>query len=256
MTPGQLTGTVALVTGASSGIGEATAAALAAEGAAVALVARRGERLRSLAGRIRDSGGTAFVQAVDITDEAEARQSVRRTVDALGRLDILVNNAGYMILSRVESADTSHWRRMLDVNIAALMNITHAALPHLLDAATHQPRKVADIVNVSSAASRRASAGSGAYNASKWAVNGFSEALRKEVNEQHVRVILIEPGAVNTRFASLNVDPEVVANLRQRFGSLELLNATDVAELILFAATRPRRVAINEVLIRPTEQTE
>ena len=251
MTPGQLTGTVALVTGASSGIGEATAAALAAEGAAVALVARRGERLRSLAGRIRDSGGTAFVQAVDITDEAEARQSVRRTVDALGRLDILVNNAGYMILSRVESADTSHWRRMLDVNIAALMNITHAAHPHL-----HQPRKVADIVNVSSAASRRASAGSGAYNASKWAVNGFSEALRKEVNEQHVRVILIEPGAVNTRFASLNVDPEVVANLRQRFGSLELLNATDVAELILFAATRPRRVAINEVLIRPTEQTE
>jgi NADP-dependent 3-hydroxy acid dehydrogenase YdfG len=145
---------------------------------------------------------------------------------------------------------------MLDINVAALMNLTHAALPHLLAAAEQQPRQLADIVNISSVAGRVARQGSAAYNASKWAVNAFSEALRQEVTARHVRVGLVEPGAVDTELASHNTDPEVIARLRQRFGSLERMTAEDIAEVILFMVTRPRRVALNEVLVRPTEQAD
>jgi NADP-dependent 3-hydroxy acid dehydrogenase YdfG len=247
---------VALVTGASSGIGEATAAALAAEGATVSIVARRRDRLDNLASSIGSAGGRALVLEVDVTDEANARDAVTRTVAELGRLDILVNNAGLMILGRIESADTTPWHRMLDLNVAALMTLSHAALPHLLDAATGEPRRVADLVNVSSVAGRQARLGSGAYNASKWAVNAFSEALRQEVTGRHVRVGLVEPGAVGTELASHNTDPEVVANLQRRFGAIERMTATDIAEIIVFMVTRPRHVAINEILVRPTEQVD
>jgi NADP-dependent 3-hydroxy acid dehydrogenase YdfG len=252
----RLTGTVALVTGASSGIGEATASALAAEGASVALVARRRERLDSLAARIRDGDGTALVLETDITDEVQARDAVRRTVADLSRLDILVNNAGVMLLGRVEGADTAQWRRMLELNVAALMTLSQAALPHLLEAAAREPRQVADIVNVSSVAGRVARLGSGGYNASKWAVNAFSEALRQEVTGRHVRVGLVEPGAVDTELASHNTDPEVVASMRRRFGAIERMSSEDIAEVITFMVTRPRRVALNEALVRPTEQAD
>ncbi|MEO8897725.1 MAG: SDR family NAD(P)-dependent oxidoreductase [Candidatus Dormibacter sp.] len=252
----QLNGTVALVTGASSGIGEATAGALAQQGASVVLVARRRERLDALAARIGEAGGTTLVLDADVAVEAAARDAVARTVDELGRLDILINNAGVMLLGRVEGADTSQWRQMLDINVAALMILTDAALPHLLAAAEQQPRQVADIVNVSSVAGRVARQGSAAYNASKWAVNAFSEALRQEVTARHVRVGLVEPGAVDTELASHNTDPEVVARMQQRFGSLERMTAEDIAEVILFMVTRPRRVAVNEVLARPTEQAD
>jgi NADP-dependent 3-hydroxy acid dehydrogenase YdfG len=251
-----LSGTVALVTGASSGIGEATAIALAAEGAAVALVARRRDRLNGVAGRITAAGGRALVLETDIVDEAQARSAVDRTVAELGRLDTLVNNAGVMLLGRAEGADTSQWRRMLDLNVAALMNLSHAALPHLLSAAAGEPRGVADLVNVSSTAGRVARVGSGAYNASKWAVNAFSEALRQEVTQRHVRVGLVEPGAVDTELASHNTDPEVVASMQRRFGAIERMNADDIAEVITFMVTRPRRVALNEILVRPTEQAD
>jgi NADP-dependent 3-hydroxy acid dehydrogenase YdfG len=253
---GELTGTVALVTGASSGIGEATAAALAGEGAAVALVARRRERLDGLAARIAAAGGRASVIEADVADERRARDAVARTVDDLGRLDILVNNAGLMLLGRVEGADTSQWRRMLDVNVFALMTLSHAALPHLLAAAGDDPRHVADIVNISSVAGRVARVGSGGYNASKWAVNAFSEALRQEVTGRHVRVGLVEPGAVDTELASHNTNPEVIANMQRRFGAIERMTADDIAATILFMVTRPRRVAINEILVRPTEQQD
>jgi NADP-dependent 3-hydroxy acid dehydrogenase YdfG len=252
----QLTGTVALVTGASSGIGEATAVALAEHGASVVLVARRRERLDALAARVGAAGGTALVVDTDVTVEARAREAVTRTVHELGRLDILINNAGVMLLGKVEGADVSQWRQMLDINVAALMNLTHAALPHLLAAAEQQPRQLADIVNISSVAGRVARQGSAAYNASKWAVNAFSEALRQEVTARHVRVGLVEPGAVDTELASHNTHPEVIARLRQRFGSLERMTAEDIAEVILFMVTRPRRVALNEVLVRPTEQAD
>ena len=250
----RLSGTVALVTGASSGIGEATALGLAGEGATVALVARRRDRLDALAARIAETGGQSLVIDTDISVESSAREAVSRTVEAHGRLDILVNNAGVMLLGRVEGADTAAWRRMLDLNVAALMNLSHAALPHLLAAAGDNPRHLADIVNVSSVAGRVARVGSGGYNASKWAVNAFSEALRQEVTGRHVRVGLVEPGAVDTELASHNTNPEVVASLQERFGSIERMTAEDIAEIIVFMVTRPRRVALNEVLVRPTEQ--
>jgi NADP-dependent 3-hydroxy acid dehydrogenase YdfG len=252
----RLTGTVALVTGASSGIGEATAMALAEHGASVVLVARRRERLDALAARIGAAGGTTLVLDTDVTVEAKARDAVTRTVDELGRLDVLINNAGVMLLGRVEGADVSQWRQMLDINVTALMILTHAALPHLLAAAEQQPRQLADIVNISSVAGRVARQGSAAYNASKWAVNAFSEALRQEVTGRHVRVGLVEPGAVDTELASHNTDPEVIARMQQRFGSLQRMTAEDIAEVILFMVTRPRRVALNEVLVRPTEQAD
>jgi len=251
-----LTGTVALVTGASSGIGEAAAAALAAAGASVALVARRRDRLDGLAARIRDEGGTALVLDADITDQAAAHEVVQRTMEEAGRLDIVVNNAGLMLLGRIEGADTLRWRQMLDLNVAALMNLCHAALPHLLQAAQNEPRHIADIVNVSSVAGRVARAGSGAYNATKWAVNAFSEALRQEVASRHVRVSLIEPGAVDTELASHNTDPDVLAALQRRFGSIERLASADIADVIVFVVTRPSQVAINELLVRPTEQAD
>ena len=247
---------MALVTGASSGIGEATARALAGAGASVALVARRRERLDDLHRRIAADGGTAMVLETDAAVEASAREAVARVVNELGRLDILINNAGVMLLGRVEGADTAQWRQMLDINVAALMTLSHAALPHLLAAAAQEPRQVADIVNISSVAGRVARMGSAVYNASKWAVNAFSEALRQEVTTRHVRVGLVEPGAVDTELASHNTDPEVVARMQQRFGSVERMTADDIAEVIVFMVTRPRRVALNEVLVRPTEQAD
>jgi NADP-dependent 3-hydroxy acid dehydrogenase YdfG len=252
----QLTGTVALVTGASSGIGAATSAALARDGASVVLVARRRDRLDALWKQIGEAGGDALVIDTDVTVESSARDAVRRVISQFGRLDILINNAGVMLLGRVLGADTSQWRQMLDINVAALMTLTHAALPHLLEAAEQEPRHLADIVNISSVAGRVARQGSAAYNASKWAVNAFSEALRQEVTARHVRVGLVEPGAVDTELASHNTDPEVVARLQQRFGSIERLTAEDIAEVIMFMVTRPRRAAVNEVLVRPTEQAD
>ncbi len=252
----QLSGTVAIVTGASSGIGEATALALAGEGASVAIAARRRDRLESLAAQIEAGGGKSLLVECDVTDEQQARDLVRRTVDELGRLDILINNAGQMLLGKIEGADTNRWRHMLDLNVAALMVLSHEALPHLLRAAEREPRRAADIVNISSVAGRVARQGSGAYNASKWAVNAFSEALRQEVTARHVRVGLIEPGAVDTELASHNTDPDVVASMQRRFASIERLRAEDIAATVLFMVTRPRHVAINEILVRPTEQMD
>jgi NADP-dependent 3-hydroxy acid dehydrogenase YdfG len=252
----RLSDTVALVTGASSGIGEATALALAREGATVAIAARRRDRLDVLAARISESGGTALVLEADVAAAGQAEHIVERTVSEHGRLDVLVNNAGVMLLGRIEGADLAQWRRMLDLNVAALMTLTHAALPHLLDAADSEPRHVADIVNISSVAGRVARLGSGAYNASKWAVNAFSEALRQEVTGRHLRVGVVEPGAVDTELASHNTDPEVLARMRERFGRIERLSADDIAEVIVFTVTRPRHVALNEILVRPTDQVE
>ncbi|HEV2737981.1 MAG TPA: SDR family NAD(P)-dependent oxidoreductase, partial [Candidatus Elarobacter sp.] len=189
-----LEGTVALVTGASSGIGEATAFALAAQGARVAIVARRRDRLDALAERIRASDGDALVLEADVTDERRARAVVAETVAHFGRLDTLVNNAGVMLLGPIPDADVGEWKRMLDLNVSALMYCAHAALPHLLRAAAGGPRNVADLVNVSSVAGRNARAGAGAYNATKFAVGAFSEALRQEVTKKQVRVSLVEPG--------------------------------------------------------------
>lgn len=249
----RLQGTVALVTGASSGIGERTAADLARHGAAVALVARRRERLDALATEIAGSGGRALVLEADVTDEPSVRDAVARTVAEFGRLDTVVANAGVMLLGPVVDAPVEEWRRMVELNVLGLMYTAHAALPHLLEAATTPPREVADLVLVSSVAGRVARNGSGVYNATKHGVGAFGEALRQEVTERHVRVSLIEPGAVATELPWHN-RPEIQEGLRARFGAIERLEADDIAETISFVVTRPRRVAINEVLVRPTEQ--
>ena len=249
----RLEGTVALVTGASSGIGEATALALAAQGAAVAVAARRRDRLETLAGKIRADGGTVLVLEADITQHDEAVGVVEQTVDGLGRLDTLVNNAGLMLLGPTVGADTSEWSRMVEINVNALLWCAHAALPHLLAAAGQDPRRVADLVNISSVAGRFPRSGSAAYNATKHAVTGFSEALRQEVTQRHVRVSMVEPGAVATELR-LHNSPEVQAGMNQRFGDTELLESEDIAEAVAFIVTRPRHMAVNEMLIRPTEQ--
>ncbi|WP_027482886.1 SDR family NAD(P)-dependent oxidoreductase [Deinococcus pimensis] len=246
-------GTVALVTGASSGIGEATARSLARAGADVALVARRAERLDALAHELSSLGRRALPITADVTDEGQARASVDRAVRELGRLDVLVNNAGVMLLGPVQDAPTEEWRRMLDLNVLSLMICAHAALPHLLRAAELSERRVADLVNVSSVAGRVARVGSGVYNATKHAVGAFSESLRQEVTRRHVRVSLIEPGAVVTELPSHN-RPESLEMLNRRFEGVERLEADDVADAITYVVTRPRRVAINELLVRPTQQ--
>jgi NADP-dependent 3-hydroxy acid dehydrogenase YdfG len=250
---GRLDGTVALVTGASSGIGEATALALAAEGAGVALAARRKDRLEALAQKIEGDGGRAFVRETDVTDEGQAAAAVDATVEELGRLDVVINNAGLMLLGPIVGADTGEWTRMVELNVLGLMYVTAAALPHLLRAAEDGPRQVSDLVNVSSVAGRVARSGSGAYNATKWAVNAFSEALRQEVTERHLRVTLVEPGAVSTELAGHN-RPEVLSALRSSLGDIQRMEADDIADAITYVVTRPRHVALNEVLIRPTQQ--
>jgi NADP-dependent 3-hydroxy acid dehydrogenase YdfG len=247
----ELQGTVALVTGASSGIGEATALALAERGAAVAMAARRRDRLDGL---VETIGGNSLAIQADVAQREQAQDAVQRTVSELGRLDILINNAGVMLLGPIENAPLEEWERMLAVNAAGVLYCAHAALPHLLRAAEESPRRVADLVNISSVAGRVARSGSGVYNLTKHGVGAFSESLRQEVTERHVRVALVEPGAVETELASHN-RPEIRETISQRFGRIERLHAGEIADAILYIVTRPRHVAVNEVLIRPTEQS-
>jgi len=247
-----LSGTVALVTGASSGIGEATAVALAERGATVALVARRRDKLEALAERI-GGGGKALVIEADVSDQAQAQAAVETAVGELGRLDTLVNNAGVMLLGPIVGAPLEEWQRMVNLNVLGLLYCTHAALPHMLAAAEGDPRSVADVVNVSSTAGRVARLNSGVYNATKFGVVAFSESLRQEVTARHVRVSIIEPGATATELASHN-RLVVLEEMAKNFGGIELMASEDIADAIVYVVTRPRHVAVNEMLIRPTEQ--
>jgi NADP-dependent 3-hydroxy acid dehydrogenase YdfG len=251
----ELDGTVALVTGASSGIGEASAVALAAQGAAVAVAARRKDRLDQLVSRISDGGGRALAIETDVTDQEQARATVERTVSELGRLDTLVNNAGQMLLGPILDAPTEEWDRMIALNLQGLLYCSHAALPHLLSAAESSPRGVADLINISSVAGRVARMGSGVYNLTKWGVGAFSESLRQEVTKRNVRVSLVEPGAVDTELTD-HLRPEIRELAKKRFEGVEKLAASDIADAIEFIVTRPRRVAINELLVRPTDQAD
>jgi NADP-dependent 3-hydroxy acid dehydrogenase YdfG len=251
----RLDGTVALVTGASSGIGEATAVALAAQGAAVAVAARRKDRLDELVSRISGDGGTALAIEADVTSQDQAKGAVERTVSELGRLDTLVNNAGVMLLGPIVDAPTEEWDRMIALNLQGLLYCSHAAIPHLLGAAQDSPRGVADLINISSVAGRVARMGSGVYNLTKWGVGAFSESLRQEVTTRGVRVSLVEPGAVDTELTD-HLRPEIQQTTRKRFEGVEKLEAADIAEAIEYIVTRPRRVAVNELLIRPTDQAD
>jgi NADP-dependent 3-hydroxy acid dehydrogenase YdfG len=248
----KLSGCVALVTGASSGIGQATATELASLGAKVVIVARRKERLDELVARIGDTGGTAHAIAADITDETAAEQTVAEAVELHGRLDILVNNAGVMLLSPTPESSIADWKRMVEVNVLGLLYFTHAAIPHLLAAAESGPRHVSDLVNVSSIGGRTVRPGSQVYNLTKWGVGALSESMRQELASKHVRVSVIEPGATYTELQEAN-RPEILAQIRSRQDGFELLDAQDLADAIGYMVTRPRHVNVNEIMVRPTE---
>ncbi|MEV7418376.1 SDR family NAD(P)-dependent oxidoreductase [Streptomyces sp. NPDC089919] len=249
---GRLQGSVALVTGASSGIGAATGRALAAQGAAVALVARRAHRLDELVKEIEASGGRALAIPCDITDRAGATAAVRRTVDAFERLDIVVNNAGQMLLGEFAAAPAELADRMVGLNVTGLLNVSRAALPHLVEAAADGGRGVADLVNISSVAGRKAVAGGAVYALTKYGVVGLSEGLRQELAGRQVRVTVVEPGAVATELAD-HLAPEIRDRILRGM-EYEPMAPADIAETIAFAVTRPRHVAVNEVLVRPTGQ--
>ncbi|TPK87404.1 MULTISPECIES: SDR family NAD(P)-dependent oxidoreductase [unclassified Mesorhizobium] len=238
---------VALVTGASSGIGEATATALAAAGAKVAVAARRADRLEALAARIEKAGGAALRIEADVTRNDDITAMVGKVVAEWGRLDILVNNAGVMLLSPAAEATLEDWRQMVELNLLALMSVTKAALPHLRAAKGH-------IVNISSVAGRVANPGASGYAATKFGVVGFSESLRREVYADKVRVTVIEPGLVRTELGDHITNAASKAGLDQRLATMEALTAEDVAAAILYAVTQPARVNVNEIVIRPTDQ--
>jgi len=244
----QLSGKVALVTGASSGIGEATAVALAGQGAAVAVAARRTDRLETLKAKLEADGARVLILELDVTDEAACGAAVRRTVEELGGLDVVVNTAGVMLLGPIQDADTEDWRRMMSTNVLGLMYLTHAALPHLLAQGS------GDVVQVSSVAGRVARLGSGVYNASKFAVGAFSESLRQEVTGRGVRVTLVEPGAVATELQSHITHAESKAGVKKWIGQMRPLQPDDIARAVLYAVTQPPHVSINEILVRPTDQ--
>lgn len=250
-----LEGTVAVVTGASSGIGEATARALAARGARVAVLARRADRLDALVTAIQTTGGTALAVPTDITDRTQVDAAIATVVERFGRLDILVNNAGLMLLGPVEGADVEEWERMIAVNQKGLLHATHAALPHLLAAARDGLRGVADVVNVSSIAGRQAWANFGVYAMTKFGVNGFTEALRQEVTKKNVRVGVLEPGAVATELIAQNnqqVQDDLAASDAEAIP--ERLLPEDIADSITYMVTRPRRASVAELWNMPTCQ--
>jgi len=245
---GELSNQVVAVTGASSGIGEATAPACAGAGAAVALAARRADRIDALAERIVGEGGRAVAIATDVGDEAQARAFVERAHSELGRLDVLVNNAGVMLLGPIAGADTEEWRRMIHANVFGVLYCTHAALPLMAAQGSGH------VINVSSVAGRVARLGSGVYNLTKFGVGAFSESLRQEAVALGVRVTLVEPGAVATELPGHN-RPEILEQMAKRFKGVTPLAAQDIANAVLYAIGQPANVSVNEVLIRPSGQS-
>jgi NADP-dependent 3-hydroxy acid dehydrogenase YdfG len=244
----KLDGKVAVITGASAGIGAATAIALAAEGAYVAIAARRADRLNEVAQKIEASGGKVLQVITDVTDEAQVQNLIAKTKETFGRIDILVNNAGIAIVGQIANANTNDWRKMIDVNIFGVLYATHAVLPTLLE------QKSGHIVNVSSVAGRTVRAGIGLYNLTKWGVNAFSEALRLEVTPQNIRVTVVEPGMVNTEIDQHISDPVAYEKSQTLRKSITPLESEDIANAIVYAVTQPERVDVNEIMIRPTTQ--
>ena len=245
----ELNGRVAVITGASSGIGEATARALAARGASVALLARRADRVQSLADELSSAEGDAKAIAIeaDVTDRASLEEAARRIKDELGRADCLINNAGVMLLSPFEQGKVDEWKQMIDVNLTGVLETTDVFLAQLLDGG-------GDIVNISSVAGRKGIPSSGAYNATKWGINGWSDALRQEMLGKGVRVILVEPGAVATELASHISDEASKKRIDDMSENFDILEAEDIASVIEYSVSVPERVSLTEILIRPTEQ--
>lgn len=244
-----ITEKVALVTGASSGIGAATARKLAAEGLKVGLAARRGDRLEALASDIINAGGEAIALQTDVTDLASCKAAVQRLITEFGRIDILINNAGLMPLSDVDALKVDEWQRMVDVNISGVLNATAAALPFMIE------QKSGHIFTLSSIAGRKVFKGLAVYCATKAAITAFSDALRMEISPKHsIRVTCIQPGAVKSELYEQITD----ANYRKQMNDLEksmtFLEGEDIAETILFALKAPDRMDVAELFVMPTEQ--
>jgi NADP-dependent 3-hydroxy acid dehydrogenase YdfG len=250
----KLANSVALVTGASSGIGAATATALAAQGATVAVLARRRDRLEELKDKIVGAGGSALVVPADVADAEQAASAIDAVVAELGRLDIVVNNAGLMRMGPAAEASLDDWDQMVTVNVLGVLHVTRVSLPHLIAAAADSSRGVADLVTISSTGGRVARPGTAVYALTKFGVNAFSEAIRQELIDKRVRVGIVEPGRVDT---------EINAYLPQQFreivdrqsANIEVLRPEDIADAVTYMVTRPRRVAVNEMLVRAAEQT-
>jgi NADP-dependent 3-hydroxy acid dehydrogenase YdfG len=211
------------------------------------------DRLEALAVELEQDGGRALAIEADLTDRERAVAAVERAVTELGRLDTVVNNAGVMINGPIVGAPVEEWDRMVALNVNAMLYVAHAALPHLLAAAEEEPRRVADLINISSIAGRFAMRGAGVYNATKFGVNAFTESLRLEVTTRHVRVAVVEPGAADTELW-VHGREETKRRYDDMFAGVEMLHAEDIADAIEHIVTRPRRVAVNEILVRPTEQ--
>jgi NADP-dependent 3-hydroxy acid dehydrogenase YdfG len=243
-----LEGRIALVTGASSGIGEATARALYAQGAALVVAARRREQLDALVRELDPQGGRTLAVACDLSEAAAADALVAGALARFGRVDILVNNAGVMHLGLIDGGNVAEWRTMLDLNLLAPMLLTRAVLPGM------KAQGGGHIVNVSSVAGRIIVLGSGLYNVTKWGLNVFSEALRQEVSPLKIRVTAVEPGVVETELLDRIGDPERRASFRKWADSMETLQPVDIANAVVYAVTQPARVNVNEILVRPTAQ--
>lgn len=237
---------VAIITGASSGIGEATVLSLIREGAKVAAVARRKDRLQELAAGHENQ---VLPIEADISKEEQMKKVVSQTMEKWGKIDILVANAGVMLLSPVREAKTEEWRQMVDINVMGLM---YSAL-HVLPQMTKQ--KSGHIVTLSSVAGRTVLPYGAVYCATKYAVRAFSEALRQEICKDNIRVTVVEPGAVKTELADHVSHPGAKEFIENFFISMETLDSQDIASAITYAVQQPAHVDVNEILIRPTQQT-
>ncbi|MGW5685439.1 SDR family oxidoreductase [Nonomuraea sp. NPDC003754] len=246
-----LAGRTAIITGASSGIGAATATLLAARGARVALLARREERLTDLVQEIKQAGGEAIAVAADVADSASVAAAVQRVLGVFGGVDLVVNNAGIMLPAPAEQADLADWESQIDVNVTGALRIVHALTPSLLRAAATGP---ADLINISSIASHVPFPSFAAYTASKAAVTHLSTTLRAELGGRGVRVTAVEPGVVATELQGHVTDPAVNQWLDGLIGSIEVLSAQDVAEVIAFTAAQPAHVNLSRITMYPTRQ--
>lgn len=237
---------VVVITGASSGLGEATARLLAGQGASVVLGARRADRILALAKELNDAGGKALAVVTDVTDCAQVRQLVDFAVQTYGRIDVLLNNAGLMPQSPLDRQKIDDWDRMIDVNIKGVLYGIAAALPHM------QAQKSGHIINVSSVAGHKVRAGGAVYSATKTAVRVITEGLRQEVKPYNIRTTIISPGMVSSELPDSITEPDIAATMRRAYE--QAIPAESFARIVAFAMSQPPEVDVNEILFRPTSQ--